>query len=299
MRNAIANIIKKTAKDDPNLFLVSGDAGLGLWDNFQVDFKEQYLNTGINEACSIGFCAGLALAGKKPIYYNIAPFTLMRPYEHVRNDICYQELPVILIGIGSGLTYAPAGMTHYSIEDIAVALTLPNLQIFSPCDSYEAEASFQFAYKSKKPSYIRIPKNGDSLLNLKNIENIEEFQILRQGSTKILLITHSNIAQQVLELGNKLDATVFSSPFVNSDNDNNKAIIREFENIFVIEEHFKFGGLGTYLEEFLERKIYKIGIENHYIHDIGNQQYLREKFDLMGQGLLDKITRYLNLKGQI
>ncbi|MFI80663.1 transketolase [Campylobacter jejuni] len=294
MRNAIANIIKKIAKDDPNLFLVSGDAGLGLWDDFKVEFKEQYLNTGINEACSIGFCAGLALAGKKPIYYNIAPFTLMRPYEHVRNDICYQELPVILVGIGSGLTYAPAGMTHYSIEDIAVALTLPNLQIFSPCDPCETEASFQFAYNSKKPSYIRIPKNGDPCLNLKEIKNIEEFQILRQGGKKILLITHSNIAQQVLELGNKLNATVFSAPFVNSKNDNNKIITREFENIFVIEEHFKFGGLGTYLEEFLERKIYKIGIENHYIHDIGKQDFLRGILDLNIDGLYYKIQNILN-----
>lgn len=73
---------------------------------------------------SVGMAAGLALSGKKVIYYNIAPFSLMRPYEQVRNDICYQELPVIVVGIGSGLTYAPAGVTHYAVEDIAIALTI-------------------------------------------------------------------------------------------------------------------------------------------------------------------------------
>jgi len=84
----------------------------------------------------------------------------MRPYEFVRNDICYQELPMILIGTGSGITYAPAGVTHYVVEDITLASTMPNLDIFSPADPIEAVECFKYAYESKKPSYIRIAKNG-------------------------------------------------------------------------------------------------------------------------------------------
>ena len=129
MRNSVANKIKELAKKDKKLFVIAGDAGLGVWD----DFKDsvQFINPGVNEQLDIGMAAGMAMEGYKVIYYNITPFVIMRPYELVRNDICYQELPVILIGTGSGLTYAPAGHTHYAVEDITLALSLPNLDIFS------------------------------------------------------------------------------------------------------------------------------------------------------------------------
>lgn len=35
MRNEVAKIIINTAKNDERLFLVAGDAGLGLWDEFK------------------------------------------------------------------------------------------------------------------------------------------------------------------------------------------------------------------------------------------------------------------------
>ena len=124
MRNSVANEIKKIAKIDESLFVIAGDAGLGVWDDFK-DSK-QFINPGVNEQLDIGFGAGLSLMGHKVIYYNIAPFVIMRPYEFVRNDVCYQELPMILIGTGSGITYAPAGVTHYVVEDITLASTMPN-----------------------------------------------------------------------------------------------------------------------------------------------------------------------------
>jgi len=102
MRNSVANEIKKIAKQDKSLFVISGDAGLGVWDDFNT--SEQFINPGVNEQLDVGFAAGMALMGHKVIYYNIAPFVIMRPYEFVRNDICYQELPVILVGTGSGIT---------------------------------------------------------------------------------------------------------------------------------------------------------------------------------------------------
>ena len=152
MRNTIAKEIIKKAKEDKRLYLIAGDAGLGVWDEYKVDFPKQYINPGVNEQCDIGMAAGMALRGHKPIFYNIAPFVIMRPYEQVRNDICYQNLPVILIGTGSGVTYAPAGMTHYVVEDIALGRTMPNLDIFSPSDPIEAKKCFEYAYNSDRPS---------------------------------------------------------------------------------------------------------------------------------------------------
>ena len=193
MRNSLANEIKKIAKTDNSLFVIAGDAGLGVWDDFK-DSK-QFINPGVNEQLDIGFGAGLSLMGHKVIYYNIAPFVIMRPYEFVRNDICYQELPMILIGTGSGITYAPAGVTHYVVEDITLASTMPNLDIFSPADPVEAVECFRYAYKSKKPSYIRIAKNGEEIIHKESID-ITKPIFINKSASKDILILHGSIADE-------------------------------------------------------------------------------------------------------
>lgn len=118
---------------------MSGDAGYGVLDEYKKCFPNRYLNLGVAEQNMISFSAGLGLAGYNVFIYNIVPFVLYRCYEQVRNDICYQRLPVTLIGIGSGVTYAPQGITHYGVEDVSIARTLPNLVILSPSDPIEAE----------------------------------------------------------------------------------------------------------------------------------------------------------------
>lgn len=291
MRNKVAQSIIEKAKENKDFFLVAGDAGLGLWDEYQHEHKSQYINPGINEAVSIGLSAGLALMGKKVVYYNIAPFVLMRPYEQVRNDICYQELPVILIGIGCGLTYAPCGMTHYAIEDIGLALTMPNLQIFSPCDSIEAKACFEYAYKSDNPSYIRIAKAGDPNFHTKDIVDITSFQILKHSKTDTLLICHGTIISEVMQAAESLNASVMSMPFINSCNESYKKFIKDFKNIFVVEEHFKYGGLGTYLSSKIKANIKQIGICNEFVHIIGNQKFVRKHYGLDAQSIIDFVSK--------
>ena len=131
MRNSVIERITKEAEKRKDVFLITGDAGFGVLDNYKKLFPENFLNLGVAEQNMIGIASGLGLIGFKVFVYNIVPFLLYRCYEQVRNDICYQNVPVTLIGIGSGVTYSPQGVTHYSVEDIALARTLPNLVILS------------------------------------------------------------------------------------------------------------------------------------------------------------------------
>lgn len=275
MRNTIAKEIYDYAKSNKDFFLISGDAGLGVWDDYKKDLPSQFINPGINEALCVGMAAGMALSGKKVVYYNIAPFVIMRPYEQVRNDICYQELPVILIGTGAGITYAPSGMTHYAVEDIALALTMPNLDIYSPASPLEAKEAFKNALKSKNPSYIRIEKSGEKEIHTKSID-ITSLNFIQKNGTD-LIISHGSIVNECLDLPN---VSVATFPFINSNNPNIIAQIEKFNNIFVAEEHFKFGGLGTLLQSKTNKKIHIIGLENRYIHDIGDRNYLRKLYGL-------------------
>jgi len=163
MRNAFIDTILDAGKKIPDIFVISGDAGLGVFDKFKEEFSDKFLNLGVAEQNAVGFSAGLALTGYKVYLYNIIPFVLYRCYEQVRNDICYQDLPVVLVGIGSGVTYAPQGMTHYSIEDLGIAQTLPNLEVFSPADPVEAKLAARYSLTAKSPVYVRLPKKGSPI----------------------------------------------------------------------------------------------------------------------------------------
>ena len=290
MRNSVAKEIKKLAATDKSLFVIAGDAGLGVWDDFKT--SKQFINPGVNEQLDIGFGAGLSLMGHKVIYYNIAPFVIMRPYEFVRNDICYQELPMILIGTGSGITYAPAGVTHYVVEDITLASSMPNLDIFSPADPIEAIECFRYAYRSSRPSYIRIAKNGEDIIHTNEID-ITKPIVLNKSNSKNILILHGSIVDEISKILDIVDINIVSVPMLTSDF-NWEEFLNDFKTVFTLEEHFINGGFGTMLRDKVDKKIYKFGLKNEYIHKIGDRDFLRKYYELDGTSIGKKIKDIVN-----
>src|SRR3546814_7661484 len=100
--------------------------------------------------------------GLRPFAYTIATFALYRPFEMVRDDLCYQQLPVTVVGIGGGVTYSTLGATHHAQEDIAIATSIPNLNVIAPCDPAETEAVTRWcATQEIGPVYLRLGKAGE------------------------------------------------------------------------------------------------------------------------------------------
>ena len=158
MRNAFAKAITKIASKNKKVVLLSGDIGNRLFLQYKELQPKRFYNCGIAEATMTGVAAGLASGGFQPITYTITPFNTVRCLEQIRLDICYPNLPVIIVGTGSGLSYANFGATHHSMEDIAILRTLPNLNILCPSDPIEVELALQEAIRIKKPTYIRLAK---------------------------------------------------------------------------------------------------------------------------------------------
>jgi len=296
MRNNAANVVYEYCKQNKNGFLITGDAGFGVWDEFQKELSSQYINPGINEQATIGMAAGMALSGHKVFLYNIIPFVLYRCYEQVRNDICYQDLPVVLIGIGSGITYAPAGMTHYALEDIALACTMPNLEIFSPSDPLQARKAVEYAINSKNPVYIRGSKAGEPIISNES-DDISKLCFLKtKGDAAILF--HGSISDEAIEAANILEkngieSALVSCPKLSVDNsDEYEQLFKNYKKVFVLEEHFENGGFGSILMELGFSPI-KIAIKNHFIHKVGNAKYLRGLYGIDAKSIADKIKEEL------
>ena len=138
MRNMFAETLYREATENPDIYIVVADISpAGNMAKFRTEYPERFINVGVAEQSMIGICAGLALKGCQPFAYTIATFSLYRPFEMVRDDLCYQNLPVTVVGMGAGVIYSDHGGTHHTMEDIAIAGAIPNMQIVAPCDPAE------------------------------------------------------------------------------------------------------------------------------------------------------------------
>ena len=296
MRNTFIDTVIEACRVRDDIFILSGDAGLGVFDQFREEYPDRFRNMGIAEQNTISFAAGLALTGYKVFVYNIIPFLLYRCYEQVRNDICYQELPVVLVGIGSGITYAPMGMSHYSVEDIGLVQTLPNLTAISPMDPVEARAAASYVLDCNKPTYVRLAKRGEPIFHPDEIFDITAPHIIRGGDGTAVLF-HGSISDEVMAAYDVLSShgcapLVISVPTVQPlDTVSLLAMLTDVLHVVCVEEHFTSCGLGSMLarltgEQSVRWRLTCMGIPPHFIHKVGSTNYLRSSFGISAAAIV-------------
>jgi transketolase len=286
MRNTFIRTLEEQCLKDDDIYIVSGDAGFGVFERFRELKPDRFINVGVAEANMIGYASGLTMTGFNVFVYNIIPFVLYRCYEQVRNDICYQRLPVTLVGIGSGLTYAPGGMTHYSIEDLAICQTLPNLTVISPIDPVETRAAVQYAIQAREPVYIRIAKSGESAIRTDPCHDILEPALIRDGEG-VAITAHGSIFPEALEAADSLAGSdifprLISIPTLQPfPGDSLLSMIRGCHAIVALEEHYRSGGLTSRMTDFLmDRsegiKVVPITLPDRFIHEVHTQKGMRQ-----------------------
>lgn len=286
------------AKERDDICLLSGDIGNRMFDEFKKEAPKRFLNCGIAEANMMSMAAGLALSGLKPIVYTITPFTTTRCLEQIRTGVAYHEAPVVIVGTGSGLSYAELGATHHSLEDLAILRCIPNIQVCAPADPCELEAQLVQAIAEEKPTYIRIGKKGEPDI-LRDSDNlgIGKANLLRKGDD-VIVLGIGPIISEALEASEKLkkkgtNVGVASMGSVKPlDTKFLKQCLSEGYTKWVsLEEHHKIGGLGSTLLEWLSSedinnvKLKRIGIGDHFVHELGEQDYVRSKESINAEGI--------------
>jgi len=306
MRNMFVKTILNACKKKDDIFIITGDNGAGVFDDFKMHYPDRFLNLGIAEQNITSFSAGLAMSGYKVYIYNIIPFLLYRCYEQVRNDICYQKLPVVMVGIGSGVTYAPQGMTHYSVEDIGIAQTLPNLTVISPIDPVEARIAAEFTINADKPVYVRLPKRGEPVFHTTENFDITIPQILKQGEN-IALIFHGNISSEVMSAYEELVKEniypmLVSVPLIMPLKvEVLLAVLKNMKAVISVEEHYENCGFGNILTQIYQQHkpswdLKIIGIPYKFIHEIKNVAGMRKYFGISAQDIINAVKFMVNFK---
>ncbi len=257
MRNAFANAFYDLARHDPRIYLVVADitAAAGVA-SFQKESPERFLNVGVAEQIMIGMCAGLALRGKIPFAYTIATFTIYRPFEQVRLDCAYQNLPVKLVGVGAGVNYSALGSTHHAQEDVAIMSAVPNMTVLAPCDPAEAALATRECVRIPGPVYLRLGKAGEPELTAQaDPYEAGRIRFLRHGRD-ICFLSYGPVTKMAMELATRLEREAGRSCAVASvhtlkplDREGIAAVLARFPVIAVIEEHAPHGGLSSWVKE--------------------------------------------------
>ena len=304
MRNAFAKAITKIADKNKKVVLLSGDIGNRLFLQFKKRQPKRFYNCGIAEATMTGVAAGLASGGFVPVTYTITPFNTVRCLEQIRLDICYPNLPVIIVGTGSGLSYASLGATHHSMEDIAILRTLPNLNILCPSDPIEVELALHEAIKFKKPTYIRLGKKGEPILNSRNKKfYIGKANIIKKGKN-IAIISVGNVLPIVFEAEkifkkNKLSPTIINLRTIKPlDQIFLRKLFKNYKKIIIVEEHGLSGGAGSAILEWGVQnkvnlnKIISIGGPDKFLTSCGNQREARKLVGLTAENIYQRFVNH-------
>ena len=154
MRNAFNQTLVDGYSAPPYFFL-TGDLGFMALETLRDRMGENFVNCGVSEQNMVGVAAGLAREGHKVFVYSIGPFCYARPYEQIRNDICFNRLPVLLVGNGGGYAYGPMGPTHHALEDCAALLALPGLRVYAPAFDDDLPHIVARAF-DRGPAYLRL-----------------------------------------------------------------------------------------------------------------------------------------------
>lgn len=301
MRNHLINKITEIAEKDKSIILVTADLGFSVVENFKDKFPDRYVNVGIAEQNMAAVAAGLALEGNTVFIYSIGNFPTLRCIEQIRNDICYHNANVKILAVGSGFAYGTLGMTHHATEDLAIMRAMPNMHVFTPCDSISAEAIAEDICKIQGPCYVRLERGGEPVVFNKNEHfAVGELKELRKGKY-IAVITIGTVVNEALKAADELlkenkKISVYSAYSLKPID--KKQILEIAENnkyIITVEEHQTAGGLGSVIAEIIveinvEAKLIRLGLHDEFTSVVGSQEYLREVYGISHDNILNKIN---------
>ena len=161
MRRRFGKIISQLAEKDEKIYVIVGDIGYRVFDEFRDKFPNRFINMGICEQSIISVTSGMALEGLKPWVYTITPFLIERPFEQIKLDIDQQNVNVNLVGFAD---YPTLGPTHTEINAKKMMKLFNNIESLFPSDGDETEKMILQAYEREGPSFISL--KSDPTLSL-------------------------------------------------------------------------------------------------------------------------------------
>ncbi len=304
MRDTFVATLIEVAKEDKNIELITGDLGFGVLKPFWEQLPDRFTNAGIAEQNMTGIAAGMAMEGKTVFTYSIGNFPTLRCLEQIRNDCAYHDANVKIVCVGGGFVYGSLGMSHHATEDIAILRSLPNVTVLCPGDLVEAAEATKAIAKHPGTCYLRLGRGGEKRIH----DKIDNFQIgkairIKEGNRVAIFSTGGMLdnATEAVNILNESGISTAQLSFPTVKPIDKEAILEYSEKCDIIvtcEEHNIVGGFGGAVSEVMaenpsKAKLLRIGLNDIYSCIVGSQTYLREKYGMGVESIVNTVKNAL------
>lgn len=235
-----------------DLVFITTDVGYMALEDIAAAYGERFINAGVAEQNAVSLAAGLARAGHQSWVYSMAVFTVLRPYEQIRTDVCLHRLPVKLVGNGGGYGYGIMGATHHALEDVGAMRALPNLRIYVPLVAADVAEVVSRMAEDPLPNYLRL--NAPAEIP-GGVPAFAPWRRLKPGQRGIV-IAMGPVVQGLFEglspeLLDELEIWSVGTFPLEPIPAELCASIRDQRPVVTLEEHYAPGGLGEALSHLL------------------------------------------------
>ena len=230
-------------------------------EEFAKEFPNRFIEVGITEQNLASTASGMAAMGKIPFMSSYAAFSPGRNWEQIRTTICYNDVPVKIVGSHAGISVGPDGGTHQALEDIALMRVIPNMVVVVPCDAHEARKATLAIAQTKTPTYIRLAREKSPVITMpKTPFEIGKANIvyMPQGDTYDVtiiacgaLVYYSILAAKEFEEQGIKVLVINMSSIKPLDTDIIDMAAVKSRGIVTVEEHQISGGLGSAIAEYV------------------------------------------------
>lgn len=303
-KQVICECLMEEVKNNDNITLLCSDSrGSASMAPFASAYPENFIETGIAEQNIVSIAAGLARCGKQCYVASPACFLSTRSMEQAKVDVAYSNTNVKLVGISGGVSYGALGMTHHSANDIAALGSIPGMRVYLPSDRFLTKRLMAELMKDNMPAYIRVGRNPVADVYEKDVDSfvMNRAVEVRQGNDITFIACGEMVAFAVEAADILKEKGIFCrvldmycvKPI---DEEGVLKAARETKGIISIEEHSKYGGLGSIIScitaEKHPAKVMCLSLPDSPAVS-GNSAYVFKKYGIDSEGIIKAAAKML------
>jgi transketolase len=299
------------AQKNPMIIAVLEDMGFPGLAWFTKNLPQQMIEVGIAEQNGAGVAAGLAAEGFIPVINSFLFADLGRAYNQVRQSILVDRFNVKLIGREGA--WGDTGISHNTVEGIAMARVLPNLVILNPADAVEAEKATSAMMQYIGPVLLRLEVSPSpiSIFTQDLPFDIGKAFSIKDGRDATIIATGYMLTEAVnaVEMLEKEGLDVGILDICTLKPLDTEAIIKAAERsgaIVTAENASIMGGLGegvaAILAENLPTPMIRVGVEDEFSQSgiiTSEKDELKEHFALRAEDLVVSVKECIAKKKRL
>jgi transketolase len=276
---------------------------------FAEKFPGRFVEIGVAEQNLVTVASGMAAMGKIPFVSSYAMFSPGRNWEQIRTTIAYNDRPVKIVGSHAGISVGPDGGTHQALEDIALMRVIPNMEVFSPCDSIEAKKMTLALVKTDKPAYLRLAREKTPIITTEEtpvqLGKAEIYWLPDVGLAQVGIIATGSLLYRAIIAAKELETEGIKTKVLNLssikpiDVEAVVALAKECKKIVTVEEHQIAGGMGSAVAEVLAQnfpvQIEFIGVQDKFGQS-GTPDELVEHYGMGKNSIKEAVKKVLARK---